>query len=100
MLTHIVMWQFKDEAEGHTREENCQIVKESLEALPKTINFIKKLEVHLNSYPSSMGADMVLVTEFDSKDDLDLYSVHPDHVKVSQYVSKVRNSRMVCDWEN
>jgi len=47
-----------------------------------------------------MGADMVLITEFDSKEDLDLYAVHPEHMKVSEYVGKVRTSRMVCDWES
>ncbi|HQL34248.1 Dabb family protein [Treponema zuelzerae] len=100
MLKHIVMWQFKDEAEGRTREENCLYVKAALEALPSVIPYIRNLEVHLNGYPSSMGADMVLITEFDSKEDLDLYAVHPEHMKVSEYVGKVRTSRMVCDWES
>lgn len=98
MLKHVVMWQFKEEAEGKTRAENCQYVKEQLESLPAKIPFIRKLEVFLNQYQSSMSADMILITEFDSKDDLDLYGVHPDHAKVSEYVSLVRSSRMVCDW--
>jgi len=99
MLKHIVMWQFKDEAEGRSKKENCARVKEMLEALPARIPFIRKLEVGLNAYASSMSADMVLVTEFDSKGDLDLYAVHPEHVKVSEYVGKVRNTRIVCDYE-
>lgn len=99
MLKHIVMWQFKDEAEGRTKAENCAYAKALLEALPAKIPFIRKLEVGLNAYTSTMSADMVLVTEFDSKDDLDLYAVHPDHVKVSEYIGKVRVSRMVCDYE-
>lgn len=98
MLKHVVMWQFKDEAEGKTCKENCLYVKELLEALPAKIPFIRKLEVNLNDYQSSMSADMILLTEFDSKDDLDLYGVHPEHVKVSEYVALVRSSRMVCDW--
>jgi hypothetical protein len=46
-----------------------------------------------------MSADMVLVTEFDSKADLDLYAVHPEHIKVSEYVGKIRVSRLVADYE-
>jgi hypothetical protein len=98
MLKHIVMWQFKDEAEGKTKAENCLHVKKMLEALPAVIPFIGKLEVGINEYPSSMASDMVLVTEFDSKEDLDLYAVHPEHVKVSEYVGKVRSARSVVDY--
>ena len=60
--------------------------------------FIKKLEVGLNEFKSPMASDMVLVTEFDSKEDLDLYAVHPEHVKVSDYVTKVRSERTVTDY--
>ena len=99
MLKHIVMWQFKDEAEGRTKAENCAYVKSLLEALPAKISFIKKLEVGITSWPTPMSADMVLVTEFDSKADLDLYAVHPEHLKVSEYVGKIRVSRLVADYE-
>lgn len=98
MLRHIVMWQFKDEAEGKTKAENCLYIKKMLEALPSHILFIRKLEVGINEYPSAMASDMVLVCEFDSKADLDLYGVHPEHVKVSEYVGKVRMSRTVVDY--
>ena len=33
MVTHIVMWNLKDEAEGGSREQNAAIMKERLEAL-------------------------------------------------------------------
>lgn len=98
MLKHIVMWKFKDQAEGKTREENCRFIKERLEALPSSISVIRSLEVGINAYPGPMSADMVLITEFESKDDLDLYAVHPEHVKVSDYVAKVRDSRSVVDY--
>lgn len=99
MLKHIVMWKFKDEAEGKTREQNCVYIKGMLEALPPKIPFIRGLEVGINAYAGPMSYDMVLVTEFDSKDDLDLYAGHPDHVKVSEYVAKVRDSRAVVDYQ-
>lgn len=33
MLKHIVVWKFKDEAEGKSRAENCALVRERLLAL-------------------------------------------------------------------
>jgi Stress responsive A/B Barrel Domain. len=98
MIRHVVMWKFKEQAEGKTKGENCRYVKERLEALPGMLPFIRRLEVGINEYPSQMAADMILITEFESKEDLDLYAVHPDHVKVSEYVTKVRESRVVCDY--
>ncbi len=98
MLKHIVMWQFKDEAEGRSKVENCLHIKALLEALPVKIPFIRSLEVGINAYTSAMAWDMVLVTEFESKADLDLYAVHPDHVQVSEYVGKVRSNRAVVDY--
>ncbi len=98
MLKHVVMWQFKDSAEGRTKAENCAYIKGLLEALPAKVSVIRKLEVGINEFPGSMAYDMVLMTEFDSKDDLDIYAAHPDHVKVSEYVSKVRVARSVVDY--
>jgi hypothetical protein len=98
MIRHVVMWKFKDEAEGRTRPENCAYIKKMLEALPPYIPFVRRLEVGVNEFSSPMAADMVLLTEFDSKDDLDLYAGHPEHVKVSDYVAKVRESRSVVDY--
>ena len=33
MVTHIVFWALKDEAEGHSKRENAEHIKEMLEAL-------------------------------------------------------------------
>ncbi len=98
MLKHVVMWQFKDSAEGRTKAENCAYIKGMLESLPAKVPTIRKLEVGINEFPGAMAFDMVLMTEFDGKDDLDIYAAHPDHVKVSEYVSKVRLSRAVVDF--
>lgn len=98
MLVHIVMWQFRDGAEGRTRAENCAYIKSRLEELPAVIPFIRKFEIGINAFPGEMAADMVLVSEFDSKADLDAYTVHPAHKEVSEYVAKVRSSRFVTDY--
>ena len=45
MIKHIVMWKFKDEAEGLTKTENIQKVKSMLEALPQKIDFIREMHV-------------------------------------------------------
>jgi hypothetical protein len=41
--------------------------------------------------------DMVLPTEFDSADTLKAYAVHPEHVKVAEFIGKVRIAQAVTD---
>ncbi len=98
MVRHIVMWKFKDEAEGLTKKENLLKVKAMLEALPEKIDLIRRMEVHLNENDNGKNFDAVLISEFDSLDDVKRYRVHPDHVKISQYVSLVRLDRVSADY--
>ena len=98
MLKHIVVWKFADNAEGKTKAENLNIVKESLYALCDIIPQIKKMEIGLDVSGTEMSGDMILITEFENKDDLKIYAEHPEHVKVSQYVTKVCLSRTVVDY--
>ncbi len=98
MVRHIVMWKFKDEAEGLTKQENLVKVKSMLEALPEKIDFIRRMEVRFNENDNGKNFDAVLISEFDSLDDVKRYRVHPEHVKISQYVSLVRLDRASVDY--
>ena len=97
MVKHIVMWKFKDFAEGKSKEENFNFVKESLENLPGLIPEIKFIEVGRN-FNADSDFDAVLYSEFDSPEDLEIYQNHPEHKKVSQYVAKIRGERIVGDY--
>ena len=98
MIEHVVMWKFGD-GEGRTREENMAYVRERLLALPAIIPEIKFMQLGRDVSRTEMSYDMMLVTRFDSLDALHTYKVHPAHVAVSEYVKKVRVSRVVLDAE-
>lgn len=99
MVRHIVMWKFKDEAQGLSKEENLDKVITMLMALPEKIDFIRHIEVQKNINMNGKNFDAVLISEFDSLDDVKRYRVHPDHKKISEYVSLVRESRASVDYE-
>ena len=99
MIRHVVMWKFKEEAEGKSRKENMQIVKDSLLALLPVISELKKMEIGFDITHSDMSMDLMLLTEFDSVEAMKAYAVHPEHVKVSCYVRKVIETRVVLDCE-
>lgn len=99
MVRHIVMWKFKDFAEGLTKEENLAKVKTMLEVLPKKIDFIREMRVEFNINDKEGMYDAVLISSFDSIDDVKRYRVHPEHVKISQYVALVKTDRASVDYE-
>ena len=98
MIKHIVLWKFLDEAEGHTKEENMDIVRERLTALLPIIPLIRSFEIGKDILHSDMSYDMALIMTFDSMEDLAAYKVHPEHQKVSEYVKNVRCGRVSTDF--
>lgn len=99
MIKHIVLWKLKAAAEGAAREENAAILKRELEALKGRIPEIRHIEVGLNFIPSDASYDVALYSEFANEQDLAVYQKHPDHVKVADFVGKVRESRVVVDYK-
>ena len=96
MLKHIVMWKFKD-AEGKTKDENIEIVKNGLEALPPLISHIKKLTFLKNQVECERNFDALLVVETENEEELEKYKVHPEHKKVASYVARVTENRGAVD---
>ena len=97
MVKHIVMWKFKYFAEGKSREENIEYIKSQLESLPDIIKEIKFIEVGVN-INSDTSYDAVLYSEFETLENLEIYQNHPAHKKISEYVGKVRDGRIVGDY--
>jgi Stress responsive A/B Barrel Domain len=98
MIKHIVMFKFKKYAESNNKLGNMQMAKAKLEALPAKINEIKFFEVGVNFSDASVAYDLVLVSEFLSKEALFSYQKHPEHVKVADFVGKVCESRILVDY--
>jgi hypothetical protein len=97
MVKHIVMWTLKDEAEGGTKAQNALKLKAMIEGLQAVIPEILRIEVGINFNPS--GDDVVLYSEFASRAALETYQQHPEHVKVAEFVGKVKAERHVVDYE-
>ena len=98
MIKHIVMFKFKKFAESNNKLGNTGMLKQYLEALPAKINEIKFLQVGVNFSDATVAYDLVLVSEFFSKEALSSYQKHPEHVKVADFVGKVCESRIVVDY--
>lgn len=101
MIKHVVMWKLKDIAEGKTKAENAEVMKELLEDLPSKIDQLDTAEVGINIIKGDSDAicDVVLTTTCENEEALQAYAVHPDHKKVVQFIMKVAEERRVVDYK-
>ncbi len=99
MLKHIVMWKFREFADGALRTQNLHHAKTLFEALPAKIPQIKMLEVGSAIEHSDQSYDFVLIAEFTDRDGLKEYQAHPEHMKVVDFLSRVQAGKAVIDIE-
>ena len=98
MVKHIVMWTLAEIAEGKKKEENLEEVKTRLKGLKDSIEEIQSLEVGINFNTTEDAYDLVLVTEFNDKEALIRYQDHPEHIRVRDFLRKVRLKHAVVDY--
>ncbi|MCC6544451.1 MAG: Dabb family protein [Nitrospirae bacterium] len=99
MIKHIVMFRLKESALGKGKEDNLQELKTLLESLSKKIPVVKCLEVGINIGASASASDIALYSEFDDMQALEAYRIHPEHVKVVEFIEKICSERRVADFE-
>ena len=99
MLKHIVIWKLKEHAQGTDRAANAQRMKEMLEACADIVPGIEKFEVALAQPGLEATYDIVLYSEFASREALDAYQEHPDHVALKPFISAIREARQCMDYE-
>jgi hypothetical protein len=99
MIKHIVCWTLKEQAEGCSKEVNIIKVKEALEALKDKIPSIVSLEIGINFDHSPEAYDIAMYAVFENEEGLKIYQQHPEHLKVIEFLRKVRDKRVVVDYK-
>jgi quinol monooxygenase YgiN len=99
MIKHIVLWKLKEEANGLSKAENAAQIKSKLESLQGNIEGLLKIEVGFDFLHSAESADIVLYSEFESREALDFYQQHPLHKAVMPFIGEARTERRVVDYE-
>lgn len=93
MITHVVFFKFKDLAD-------MAKARDALLGLQGKIPQLRHLEVGVDVVRSQRSYDLALLAKFDSLDDLQAYQIHPDHQKVANYISEIRESVVAVDYES
>ena len=81
MVTHIVVWKYRADAEQSAREEHVK----RLRALASLIPEVLTLSVGSDTLFLPRSYHTGLVATFADRAGLDAYTVHPEHVKVVEF---------------
>jgi len=73
-------------------------VKEMLENLVPAIDQLKRMEVGLNINTKPSAFDLVLTADFDDEEGLNAYRVHPEHVKILDFMKDTVEKTAVVDY--
>lgn len=89
------MFKLKDNS-----PENVEATANVLRNMEGKIEQLKYIEVGVDILRTERSYDISLLTKFDSLADLDAYQVHPEHQKVIEHMSVVRESSIAVDYES
>ena len=100
MIKHVVFFRLKDNAENRNKMENALIMKRQLEELKNFIPFLKQSEVGIN-IPNAPKTDfdVCLQCTFETWEELNEYANHPEHLKVIEFITKIKEARSAVDYE-
>ena len=98
MIKHIVMWNVRgDDAEARAR--HIALLKGEFESLRGRVPGLLHLEVGVDDSRIDYACDVVLYTEFASREALAAYATHPEHLRVRTALGDLRTARHQVDYE-
>jgi len=97
-IKHIVMWTVRGD-DAATRARNLALLKAEFESLRGCIPGLLHLEVGVDESRTDYAFDVVLYTEFASRQALLDYADHPEHLRVRRALGDMRTARHQVDYE-
>lgn len=97
MIKHVVLFKLKKMASPEAKNSKLQELKAGFEGLKERIDVLSSIEVGVNCNPAE-NFDLILITVFDSLEDLAEYAGHPDHVAMVRKIGEVKEDRACVDF--
>jgi hypothetical protein len=95
MLTHIVIWKYRDDVEAEVRETHLALLR----GLARTIPSIESLAVGFDVLKLPRSYHTGLVVVFRDRAALQAYTVHPDHIKAAEFGRAITEHIASVDFE-
>jgi hypothetical protein len=98
MIKHIVMWNVRGD-DAAARAHNIAVLKAEFESLRGRVPGLLHLEVGVDDSRIDYACDVVLYTEFESREALAGYAQHPEHLRVRRALGELRTARHQVDYD-
>ena len=95
MVKHIILWNLKETYSDSEKDETRKNIKRELEGLKGKIPGLIDIRVQTERLPSST-ADLMLDSTFENAEALAGYSVHTEHVKITDTFVCPHTERRAC----
>lgn len=99
MINHVVLFKLKKYDSDSEKQTVISRIEEALLSLSDKIKELKYIEVGVNYDLNAKSYDICLVSHFNTLDDLEIYRVHPEHVKVAELIGQHAVERAAVDYE-
>jgi hypothetical protein len=97
MIKHIVMWNLRGDTPKE-RAGSIRRVQAAFDGLQGLIPGLTALEIGVDVSAIEYACDVVLYSEFESRDALDAYATHPEHLRVKRELADLRIARYQVDY--
>ena len=94
MIKHVVVFKLKDE-----KKDELENFVQALKDLPAKIGLVKSYEVGVDSLKSPYSFDVVLISTYNSMEDLFKYKEHAAHDEFVEYMRTVCMPIKAVDFE-
>lgn len=99
MLKHVVLWNLKEQDNKDIKFADMKEIRDKLYSLKPKISEIKNMDICFNDQRAPKdNYDVMLILECEDFDALKRYAVHPEHVKVVEFVKTKVASRVAIDY--
>jgi hypothetical protein len=97
MLRHVVMFKTRPMPE---EEKTIAIerLKRAIDALEQEVPQVKFLQTGINFNTRPQAFDLVLISDFEREEDLDIYRDHPQHQRVMDIIHEAVDKVHVVDF--
>jgi len=99
MINHVVLFKLKEYESESAKQDAVSAIEDALLGLSGKIDELKHIEVGVNYELASKSYDLCLISHFENAEQLDIYRVHPEHLKVGELIKQHAVERAAVDFE-
>lgn len=96
MLTHVVIWKYRADVSADIRAEHVALLRRLGSLIPE----LQSLAVGFDTLMLPRSFDTGLVATFTDRAGLDVYTIHPEHIKVAEFGRTISEHVASVDFES